>query len=106
MAATMTTIVTSAELHGSSSSLNQRPVNPTPTSVPAQKLSKPAITSAPRIDLESIYTALKSSIGENWQLYKATVAEFVLGMRSAPHCIYTVANSSPQENEIKLKSDG
>jgi hypothetical protein len=35
---------------------------------------------APRIDVEPIYTALKLSIGENWQLYKATVAEFVLGM--------------------------
>jgi transcriptional coactivator HFI1/ADA1 len=83
MTTTMTTIVTSAELHGSASSLNQRPVNPAPTSAPVQKPLKPAITTAPRIDVEPIYTALKSAIGEHWQLYKATVAEFVLGMRFA-----------------------
>jgi hypothetical protein len=81
MTATMTTIVTSAELHGSASSLNQRPFNPAPTSAPVQKQPlRPAITTAPRIDVEPIYTALKLLIGENWQTYKTTVAEFVLGM--------------------------
>jgi hypothetical protein len=81
MTATMTTIVTSAELHGSASSLNQRPLNPAPTSAPVQKQPlRPAITTAPRIDVEPIYTALKLLIGENWQIYKTAVAEFVLGM--------------------------
>jgi hypothetical protein len=77
----MTTIVTSAELHGSASSLNQRPLNPAPTSAPVQKQPlRPAVTIAPRIDVEPIYTALKALIGENWQTYKTSVAEFVLGM--------------------------
>jgi transcriptional coactivator HFI1/ADA1 len=82
MTATMTTIVTSAELHGAGSSLSQRPLNPAPTSAPIQKQPlKPAVTTAPRIDVEPIYTALKSLIGEHWQIYKTSVAEFVLGMR-------------------------
>lgn len=33
----------------------------------------------PRIDLEPLYTALKSSIGDNWPTYKEAVSLFVMG---------------------------
>jgi len=34
----------------------------------------------PRIDLEPLYTALKSAIGEQWGVYKASISLFVMGM--------------------------
>jgi transcriptional coactivator HFI1/ADA1 len=50
------------------------------SSAPLQKSKLPtAIATAPRVDVEPIYTQLKGMIGENWQLYKQTVAEFVIG---------------------------
>jgi transcriptional coactivator HFI1/ADA1 len=33
----------------------------------------------PRIDLEPLYTALKSAIGEHWAVYKASISLFVMG---------------------------
>jgi hypothetical protein len=79
------TIITNAELHGSPppATINPRPLMtsfppPIMNGTPIKQM-KPPPTVAPRIDLEPIYTALKLAIGEHWQLYKATVAEFVMG---------------------------
>lgn len=61
------------------SSLASR-ANGTGTSSPAAKagaLKQPA--TAPRVDLEPLYTALKASISEYWAEYKDAVALFVLG---------------------------
>ena len=44
----------------------------------AQKASKP-IAVIQRLDLESLYTNLKSAIGEYWAEYKEAVNLFVLG---------------------------
>ena len=46
-----------------------------------QSLSKApkAATTAPRIDLEPIYTGLKAAIGEHWAKYKESVGLFVIG---------------------------
>jgi hypothetical protein len=80
----MTTTVTKADLHGSGSPPpSSAPAKSVPTqthSTPIQKNGKLVGTGAQRIDVEPIYTALKISIGEDWPLYKLTVAEFVLGM--------------------------
>lgn len=34
----------------------------------------------PRIDLEPLYTAVKSAIGENWGVYKESIGLFLMGM--------------------------
>ncbi|KAI9736480.1 MAG: transcriptional coactivator hfi1/ADA1 [Claussenomyces sp. TS43310] len=48
-------------------------------SIPSsQKVSKSSHV-PPRIDLEPLYTALKSSIGENWAAYKEAISLFVMG---------------------------
>jgi len=47
------------------------------TSAP-QKAGKPA-QAAPRVDVEPLYTALKSVIGEYWTTYKDAVSQFALG---------------------------
>jgi transcriptional coactivator HFI1/ADA1 len=79
----MPATVTSAELHGSPPpiglSLKQiaGQANGTP------KPLKPVSTNAPRIDVEPLYTQLKSAIGDNWPLYKLSVAEFAIGMISS-----------------------
>ncbi|KAF2670991.1 hypothetical protein BT63DRAFT_453363 [Microthyrium microscopicum] len=79
----MTATITSAELHSSPPPiLSARNSIAMPNTTPTQKMVRPMITMAPRIEVEPIYTALKASIGENWPLYKATVAEFVLGKRN------------------------
>lgn len=36
-------------------------------------------TSAPRIDIEPLYTALKAQIGDHWAAYKEAISLFVLG---------------------------
>jgi hypothetical protein len=83
----MTTTVTKADLHGSGSPPPSfAPARSAPTqshSTPTQKNAKLPGTGAQRIDVEPIYTALKISIGEDWPLYKLTVAEFVLGTSGA-----------------------
>jgi transcriptional coactivator HFI1/ADA1 len=38
------------------------------------------MNAAPRIDVEPIYTQLKGLISDYWQLYKQTVADFVIGV--------------------------
>ena len=45
----------------------------------AQKQGKPA-PSAPRVDLEPTYTALKSALGEHFNTYKNAVGQFILGV--------------------------
>ncbi|KAK7512903.1 transcriptional regulator of RNA polII, SAGA, subunit-domain-containing protein [Phyllosticta citriasiana] len=39
----------------------------------------PTRTSAPRVDIEPLYTALKSQIGEHWATYKEAISVFILG---------------------------
>lgn len=41
---------------------------------------KPAKPTAPRIDLQPLYTTLKELVGDKWQSYITIVAEFMLGM--------------------------
>ena len=43
-----------------------------------QKVSK-SMSMAQRIDLEPLYTALKTTIGENWTTYKEAISFFILG---------------------------
>jgi len=49
---------------------------------PAPKVSKSNHV-PPRIDLEPLYTALKSAIGEYWGIYKDAVTLFVMGLSSS-----------------------
>ncbi|OCK83760.1 transcriptional co-activator [Lepidopterella palustris CBS 459.81] len=51
-----------------------------PITVPVVKQTgKPTVT-APRIDLEPLYTALKSAVGDaDWAIYKESISLFVLG---------------------------
>lgn len=44
-----------------------------------QKLTK-ALISVPRLDLEPIYTELKTAIGDNWAEYKQATTQFLLGL--------------------------
>ncbi|KAF2759955.1 transcriptional co-activator [Pseudovirgaria hyperparasitica] len=49
------------------------------STTPQTKPSKPIVT-APRIDIEPIYTALQSALGaHDWALYKEAISLFVLG---------------------------
>jgi transcriptional coactivator HFI1/ADA1 len=45
----------------------------------AQKAAKP-VSTAPRVDLEPLYTSLKASIGEFWAEYKEAIGLFVIGI--------------------------
>ncbi|KAF1816140.1 transcriptional co-activator [Eremomyces bilateralis CBS 781.70] len=45
----------------------------------AQKSNGTSAPTAPRMDLEPIYTALKNTIPEHWTEYKVAVSEFILG---------------------------
>lgn len=59
-----------------------------------QKVAKSQIIPA-RIDLETLYTPLKAAIGnEQWNTYKDTVYQFILGTSFVPHCPYSYACSS------------
>ncbi|DAA78946.1 TPA_exp: Uncharacterized protein A8136_2731 [Trichophyton benhamiae CBS 112371] len=52
---------------------------PVPTGPPiAQKTTK-ALISVPRLDVEPIYTELKSAIGDGWTEYKQAITLFLLG---------------------------
>jgi transcriptional coactivator HFI1/ADA1 len=78
----MATTVTKADLHGSPPppSAPIRSATIQANSTPIQKPGKLPGSGAPRIDVEPIYTALKTAIGNDWPLYKLTIAEFALGM--------------------------
>jgi hypothetical protein len=65
-----------------------RPISTTPilppktistTVVTAVKPSKPSGHVPPRIDLEPLYTALKTAIGDHWGTYKDSINLFVMG---------------------------
>lgn len=43
------------------------------------KLAKPTVT-APRIDLEPLYTTLKEAIADSWGEYKEALRLFILGL--------------------------
>ena len=49
-----------------------------PSVAPAQKAQK-APNTVPRIDLEPLYTSLKTAIGDQWGKYKEATSLFVLG---------------------------
>lgn len=58
------------------------PSKPPPlTTTGNQKGNKPAQV-VPRVEYESLYTTLKSSIGDNWAAYKDGVSRFILGIQS------------------------
>jgi hypothetical protein len=99
-----TTIITKGELHGSPppQTINPRASLSGISTAPPQKSNRPTVVTAPRIDVEPIYTQLKGMIGDNWQLYKQTVAEFVIGMRSIP-LIRQLLTSLLKGNEINQK---
>jgi transcriptional coactivator HFI1/ADA1 len=88
----MPATVTSAELHGSPPPLGismKQLSNHQPNGTPQPKPIKLVSTTAPRIDVEPLYTQLKSAIGDNWPLYKLSVAEFAIGkmiLTFACHC--------------------
>jgi transcriptional coactivator HFI1/ADA1 len=45
-----------------------------------QKIGKPVAPTAPRIDYEPLYTALKAGIGANWHLYGESIGLYCRGM--------------------------
>jgi len=98
-----TTIITKGELHGSSppTTINPRASFSTPTNALAQKTLKPTLNVAPRIDVEPIYTQLKGLISDYWQLYKQTVADFVIGKTNNTRYAQTLI--SFKGSAIKLK---
>ena len=52
-----------------------------PSSTPTLKTAGKPTVSAQRIDLEPLYTALKSAIGDtDWAIYKESISLFVLGI--------------------------
>jgi hypothetical protein len=48
-----------------------------------QKNGKPAVPTAPRIDYEPLYTALKAGIGANWHLYVESIGLYCRGKLQA-----------------------
>lgn len=44
----------------------------------SQKIHK-SVNTAQRIDLEPLYTSLKSAIGDHWAEYKEAISLFILG---------------------------
>jgi transcriptional coactivator HFI1/ADA1 len=62
--------------------ISTTPILP-PKPLSAQAPSAPKISKSshvpPRIDLEPLYTALKSAIGEHWGAYKESISLFVMG---------------------------
>ncbi|KAF2257770.1 hypothetical protein CC78DRAFT_538287 [Lojkania enalia] len=51
-----------------------------PTPTPASKPAEKRTVTAPRIDVEPLYTAVKSAISDvDWATYKATLSQFLLG---------------------------
>ncbi|EON67924.1 hypothetical protein W97_07421 [Coniosporium apollinis CBS 100218] len=73
----------------------------------SQKAAKPVASSAPRIDLEPLYTALKSAIGDNWGIYKEATSLFILGQlnqeelsRRIDHFIRTDASRERLHNQF------
>jgi hypothetical protein len=100
-----TTIITKGELHGSPppTTMNPRASFSTPTNALAQKSLKPTMNVAPRIDVEPIYTQLKGLISDYWQLYKQTVADFVIGMTNLIDTRDAQTLILFQENVIKQK---
>jgi transcriptional coactivator HFI1/ADA1 len=58
-----------------SPNLTSRPIPPALTITP-----KNGRIPVPRVELESIYTQLKSALGDGWNEYKEVVGRFVCGM--------------------------
>ncbi|KAL5392941.1 hypothetical protein DPSP01_000633 [Paraphaeosphaeria sporulosa] len=49
-------------------------------SIPLKSASKPSTPRAPRIDVEPLYTAVKSALGDaDWTTYKTSLSAFLLG---------------------------
>jgi transcriptional coactivator HFI1/ADA1 len=63
-------------------SISTTPILP-PKTINASASNVPKVSKSnhvpPRIDLEPLYTALKSAIGEHWGTYKAAISLFVMG---------------------------
>jgi transcriptional coactivator HFI1/ADA1 len=62
--------------------ISTTPILPPKTlSAPAPSAPKVSKSShvPPRIDLEPLYTALKTAIGEHWGTYKESISLFVMG---------------------------
>lgn len=58
---------------------------------PPGSAAKPSKTmqNYPRIDLEPLYTELKSLIGHNWETYYDALTRFVRGMQNAQSALGT-----------------
>ena len=64
----------------SGAALQQQTATPTLPSKPLPPpLKKPTAPTAPRIDLEPLYSALKSAIGDKWPIYKEACALYLSG---------------------------
>lgn len=55
------------------------PTKPLTATTPVQKSAKFNHV-PPRIDLEPLYMAVKSAIGDNWGIYKESIGLFLMGM--------------------------
>ena len=66
-----------------SPSITSKPL-PAPLSISLKNGKAPV----PRVDLEPIYTQLKSALGDQWADYKTAVNAFILGMYArSQYCI-------------------
>lgn len=64
----------------SGAALQQASATPTLSTKPLPPpLKKPSAPTAPRIDLEPLYSALKAAIGDNWPVYKEACALYLSG---------------------------
>ena len=55
------------------------PSRPPPLSTGTNQKSNKPPQVIPRVDIEPLYTSLKSAIGDNWATYKDGVSRFILG---------------------------
>lgn len=65
---------------GSSTPILSSKTLPNSTLLQTQKTGKPAVPTAPRVDYEPLYSALKAGIGDKWHLYGETLALYMRGM--------------------------
>lgn len=79
--------------------LSNKSINVSISSSSVHKAAKTSQLVPPRIDLEPIYTALKSSIGaEQWPAYKDAVTNFLIGTALLPRlhdCAASAGGGAP-----------
>lgn len=99
-----TTVITKGDLHGSPppTTINPRSSFSGASSSMAQKTVRPSVVITPRIDVEPIYTQLKGLIGDNWLLYKQTVADFVIGLFCGLQVEWMVLTGIGKRNQSEM----